>query len=214
MRIPATEYSKSDNLRVAGRSGCGSRGALGMDFDQRDIESKMPDNAARRSRPSCLVDTRNILSKKKTTPAPVSDPHAAREAKLYEKPIPSREVIVNVLEESGQLYRLTELADRLGLEGDEDLEALRRRVRAMQRDGQIHMDRRGRIGLSDRLELARCRIIGHRDGYGFASPLAEGDDFFLSARDMQLVFDGDTVLIAQTGIDHRGRPEGENRRGA
>jgi len=180
-----------------------------VDFDQRDIEGKMPDNAARRSRPSCLVDTRNILSKKKTTPAPVSDPHAAREAKRYEKPIPSREVIVNVLEESGQLYRLTELADRLGLEGDEDLEALRRRVRAMQRDGQIHMDRRGRIGLSDRLELARCRIIGHRDGYGFASPLAEGDDFFLNARDMQLVFDGDTVLIAQTGIDHRGRPEGK-----
>ena len=169
----------------------------------------MPDNAPRRSRPFCLVDTRSIVSKKKTTPVPVSDPHAAREAKRYEKPIPSREVIVNVLEESGQLYRLTELADRLGLEGDEDLEALRRRVRAMQRDGQIHMDRRGRIGLSDRLELARCRIIGHRDGYGFASPLAEGDDFFLSARDMQLVFDGDTVLIAQTGIDHRGRPEGK-----
>ena len=180
-----------------------------MEFDQRDIESKVPDNAPRRSRPSCLVDTRNILSKKKTTPVPVSDPHAAREAKRYEKPIPSREAIVNVLEESGQLYRFTELADRLGLAGDENLEALRRRVRAMQRDGQVHIDRRGRLGLSERLELVRCRVIGHRDGYGFATPLTGGDDFFLSARDMQLVFDGDTVLISQSGVDHRGRPEGK-----
>jgi ribonuclease R len=50
--------------------------------------------------------------------------------------------------------------------------------------------------------------MGHRDGYGFARPLTGGDDAFLSARQMRSLFDGDTVLIAVTGTDSRGRPEG------
>ena len=149
------------------------------------------------------------MSEKKPKKGPIIDPHAKREAERYDKPITSREVILAVLEESGQLFLLTELAAHLGITGEDGIDALRRRVRAMQRDGQIHIDRRGRLGLSERLELVRCRVIGHRDGYGFATPLAGGDDFFLSARDMQLVFDGDTVLISQSGIDHRGRPEGK-----
>ena len=152
---------------------------------------------------------KQLLSEKKPKKGPIIDPHAKREAERYEKPITSREVILAVLEDSGQLFLLTELAAHLGITGEDGIDALRRRVRAMQRDGQIHIDRRGRLGLSERLELVRCRVIGHRDGYGFASPLTGGDDFFLSARDMQLVFDGDTVLISQSGIDHRGRPEGK-----
>ncbi len=152
---------------------------------------------------------KQLLSEKTPKKGPIIDPHAEREAERYDKPITSREAILAVLEDSGQLFLLTELAAHLGITGEDGIDALRRRVRAMQRDGQIHIDRRGRLGLSERLELVRCRVIGHRDGYGFATPLTGGDDFFLSARDMQLVFDGDTVLISQSGIDHRGRPEGK-----
>lgn len=116
---------------------------------------------------------------------------------------------MELLDDSGELFKLPDLAIRLQIAGDEGLEALRRRVLAMQRDGQVHVDRRGRIGLAERLELKRCRIIGHRDGYGFASPIEGGDDFFLTSREMQRVFDGDEVLVAQTGVDARGRPEGK-----
>jgi ribonuclease R len=79
----------------------------------------------------------------------------------------------------------------------------------MQRDGQLHVDRRGAYGLVDAMHLLRCRVQGHRDGYGFAQPPTGGDDFYLSARQMRSLFDGDTVLVAVTGVDSRGRPEGK-----
>ena len=40
-------------------------------------------------------------------------------------------------------------------------------------------------------------------------PLAGGDDIYLSSRQMHYVFDGDEVLVAVTGTDRRGRPEGK-----
>lgn len=142
-----------------------------------------------------------------------ADPFSKREADRYDKPIASRELILELLNTAGTLLTLSALAEALGLSDDDDLEALRRRVSAMQRDGQLHIDRRGRIGLTERFDLLRCRIIGHRDGYGFAQPLTDtlkrADDLFLSAREMQRVFHGDEVLIAQVGTDHRGRAEGK-----
>ena len=35
------------------------------------------------------------------------------------------------------------------------------------------------------------------------------DDLYLSAREMRRLFDGDTVLVAVTGVDGRGRSEGK-----
>lgn len=150
-----------------------------------------------------------MSKRKKSHPSRPVDPHAEREASRYENPIASREVILSVLESSGALYKLPELAHALHIEGEDPLEALRRRVLAMQRDGQLHIDRRGRIGLAQRLDLKRCKVIGHREGYGFAAPAEGGDDYFLSSREMQRVFDGDEVLVAQVGTDPRGRPEGK-----
>ncbi len=137
------------------------------------------------------------------------DPNAATEASRYENPIASREVILRVLDESGELFQLSGLASKLKLSSDQDLEALRRRVMAMRRDGQLHLDRRGRIGLTERLELQTCRVIGHRDGYGFATPVEGGDDLYLSSREMQKVFDGDRTLVATVGADAKGRREGK-----
>ena len=48
------------------------------------------------------------------------------------------------------------------------------RIRAMQRDGQLITGRQGALGLPKKMDLVKCRIIGHRDGYGFASPIERG----------------------------------------
>ena len=102
------------------------------------------------------------------------------------------------------------IAEDLGLSGERDLDALGKRLRAMQRDGQIISGRRGAYGVPKRMDLLRCRVMGHRDGYGFARPLEEGeDDLFLSAREMYQVFDGDEVLVSVAGLDRRGRAEGQ-----
>tara|TARA_R110000823_G_scaffold198080_5_gene329191 strand:+ start:7879 stop:10236 length:2358 start_codon:yes stop_codon:yes gene_type:complete len=139
----------------------------------------------------------------------IADPHAAREASNYDNPIPSRELILEVLTEAKKPLNQEKLAKKLALAEPEQLDALGKRLRAMVRDGQLLQDRRGAFAVVDRMNLVRCRVQGHRDGYGFAMPFAEGDDIYLSARQMHFVLDGDEVLVQVTGEDRRGRLEGK-----
>ncbi len=136
------------------------------------------------------------------------DPEAAREAEKYENPIPSRELILHHLSERGSPAAREELVAEFGLTTDEQLEALRRRLRAMERDGQLIYTRRGTYAPVDKLDLIRGRISGHRDGFGFMVPDDGSDDLFLSPAQMRLVFDGDRVLARVSGLDRRGRREG------
>ena len=148
--------------------------------------------------------------RKKTSFSPPVDPHAAREQGRYEHPIPSREVILGLLEAADAPLAFADIAEALGLSDERDLDALGKRLRAMQRDGQIISGRRGAYGVPKRMDLLRCRVMGHRDGYGFARPLeGEAEDLFLSAREMYQVFDGDEVLVSVAGLDRRGRAEGQ-----
>ncbi|MEK9656393.1 MAG: winged-helix domain-containing protein, partial [Halieaceae bacterium] len=147
--------------------------------------------------------------RKSKTPVPPHDSHAAREQGRYEHPIASREAILQLLEAADAPLGFDVIAAQLALDNDRDLEALRKRLRAMQRDGQVISGRRGAYGVPKRMDLQRCRVMGHRDGYGFARPLEGGEDLFLSAREMYQVFDGDEVLVAVAGIDRRGRAEGQ-----
>ena len=65
------------------------------------------------------------------------DPYAQREADNYENPIPSREFILDYLKENGRPLSREQLSKRLNLSSEDDREALRRRLRAMERDGQL-----------------------------------------------------------------------------
>jgi ribonuclease R len=141
----------------------------------------------------------------------IADPHAAREAARYDNPIPSREVIIELLTAAEKPLEYTDIANTLGLTAPEQVDALQKRLRAMERDGQLMVNRRGVYGLVNKMNLLHCRVQGHRDGYGFAMPLGEGEgeDIYLSSRQMHFVFDGDEVLVQVTGEDRRGRLEGK-----
>ena len=136
------------------------------------------------------------------------DPYAEREAQRYENPIASREMIMDLLEDAGRPLNRREVGKKLKLDGDDQEEALRRRLRAMERDGQVMCTRKGLYGLVSNMDLVKCRILAHRDGFGFAAPAEGGDDLYLSSRQMNRVFDGDEVLVRVDSIDHRGRSEG------
>jgi ribonuclease R len=136
------------------------------------------------------------------------DPEAAREAEKYENPIPSRELILQHLADRGSPANREQLVEEFGLTTEEQLEALRRRLRAMERDGQLIYTRRGTYAPVDKLDLILGRISGHRDGFGFLIPDDKSDDLFLSPAQMRLVFDGDRALARVTGLDRRGRREG------
>src|SRR5690554_4441221 len=136
------------------------------------------------------------------------DPAAQREAEKYDNPIPSRELILRLLAERGAPATRAQLQQEFGLYDEDSIEALRRRLRAMERDGQLIYTRRGAYAPVDKLDLISGRVQGHRDGFGFLVPDEGGEDLFLGPSQMRVVFDGDRVLGRVTGVDRRGRSEG------
>ena len=136
------------------------------------------------------------------------DPYREREAQKYEQPIPSREYILERLAARGTPASFEQIAVELKLGGDQELEALRKRLRAMGRDGQIIVTRQGDYGLAQKMDLIAGRVVGHPDGFGFLVPDDGGDDLFLSPKQMRSLLHGDRALMSVIGIDRRGRREG------
>ena len=136
------------------------------------------------------------------------DPHKEREAKKYGRPIPSRELMLEVMEENGGPISFRELADKLRLEEPKDLDAMKYRLRAMERDGQIIFNRSKKYVPVTKADLVKGRVTGHPDGFGFLIPDDGGDDLYLHGKQMRKVLHGDIVLASVTGIDRRGRREG------
>ncbi|MFA7633747.1 MAG: ribonuclease R [Thiohalomonadaceae bacterium] len=136
------------------------------------------------------------------------DPFQEREAQKYANPIPSREFIMQLLEDQGVPLNYQEIVKTLDLQEAEQLDALTRRLRAMERDGQLIRNRRGGYGLISKMDLIAGRVIGHPDGFGFLVPDDGSSDLFLSAREMRMLFHGDRALARVAGLDRRGRREG------
>jgi ribonuclease R len=137
------------------------------------------------------------------------DPNLEREKEKYgESAIASRELIMDYLDEVGCSVNKKQIIQALGLKQEEQIEALRRRLRAMERDGQVISNRRGQYALVKNLELIRGVVIGRPEGYGFLSPDDGSEDLYLSSYQMRLVFPNDIVLARISSIDNRGRREG------
>ena len=135
------------------------------------------------------------------------DPFQEREAEKYANPIPSREFILEHLTKREKPASRDELAVELHIEGEEQLEGLRRRLRAMERDGQLVFTRRQCYALPERLDLVKGTVIGHRDGYGFLRVEGRKDDLYLSSEQMKTCIHGDQVLAQPLGADRKGRRE-------
>lgn len=137
------------------------------------------------------------------------DPHAAREANNYDNPVPSREFLKQRLAEHGAPLTHEAMSDMLGLTEEDPREAVRRRMIAMARDGQVLKAGDGAFAPIDPADLLEGRVVGHRDGIGFlVRNDGEKPDLVLPPRQMRRVFNGDIVMARISGRDRRGRPEG------
>ncbi|MDG4551796.1 MAG: ribonuclease R [Candidatus Contendobacter sp.] len=136
------------------------------------------------------------------------DPFLAREQEKYGQAAPSREFILQTLEERGMPLTMEELRAEWRLESDWEIEALSRRLRAMERDGQLIRNRREGYGPVAKMNLVTGRVIGHPEGHGFLIPDEGGDSLFLSPRQMRKLLHGDRAVARVIGVDYRGRREG------
>jgi ribonuclease R len=136
----------------------------------------------------------------------MQDPFLEREREQYEQPLPSREFILQILTEHGAPMADEELLDMLLINKDEE-DLFSRRLRAMERDGQIMRNRKRDICVVDKLDLVKGKVQGHPDGFGFLISEGGSPDMFLSEKEMHQVLHGDVVMVRQSGVDRRGRPE-------
>lgn len=144
----------------------------------------------------------------------LNDPHAKREAKKYEKPVASRELLLSIIEKCSPPPTFKTLAKTLNYQEDHLLVGLKRRLRAMENSGQLVFNKFKQYAILEKNNLLTGTVLGHRDGFGFFSPDdvnvkdKRGKDFYISSHEMQRVFHGDVVqavLVDRT--DRKGRKE-------
>ena len=140
-----------------------------------------------------------------------NDPHAGREAAQYDTPLPSRELVLQVLADQGiplsveQVYTLLDI-------GDSERDNFNKRLNAMEREGQIMRNRKGALCLAEKIHAIAGTVQGHPDGFGFLVPddkTKYPEDLFLGPREMAQVMHGDRAMVRMSGLDRKGRPEGK-----
>ncbi len=141
-------------------------------------------------------------------PSAHEDPNREREKARYESPIASRDFILSTLRDVKAPMDIEALGKRLNIIDDDGREALRRRVGAMLRDGQLIQNRKRGLVPVDSEALLTGRVTAHKDGFGFLVPEEGGDDIYLSPRQMRQVLHGDRIVGSVIGTDRRGRREG------
>lgn len=137
------------------------------------------------------------------------DPNYQQEQAKYDNPIPSRDFILQIIREQNQPMSREEILALFNIQDDERAEGIRRRLRAMENDGQLVFTKRKRYALPEKLDLFKGTVVGHRDGYGFLQleNSKNNKDLFISNAQMQRVMHGDFVLAQPNGFDRKGRQE-------
>lgn len=130
-----------------------------------------------------------------------------REASKYDNPVPSREFILEFLATQNKSMGHLDLCKEFSLTGEDEIEALRRRLIAMCRDNQMTSNQNDEYSPILESDLIEGYVQGNKEGHGFLLRQSD-DDIFLSARQMQNVMDGDKVKARLSGRSVKGRLDG------
>lgn len=138
-----------------------------------------------------------------------NDPFHQRESEKYEKPVASREHLLEMIKLSPVPLTFSAIVKKLGYNKDEERKVgVKRRLRAMENAGQLTFNKFKQYVIADQNTKLTGRVIGHRDGYGFFAPDTGGKDYFISSHEMQRVIHGDIVeAILLDRTDRQGRKE-------
>ncbi|AEF55465.1 ribonuclease R [Marinomonas posidonica] len=137
----------------------------------------------------------------------INDPHSQREASKYDNPVPSREYILEYLATQNTALSHPQLCDLFSLKGEDEIEALRRRLIAMCRDSQLTSNANNEYTPLLESDFIEGYVQGNKEGHGFLLR-ASDDDIFLSARQMMNVMDGDKAKVRLSGRSVKGRLDG------
>ena len=160
-----------------------------------------PEHASPRGRPAAPPDAEPGRASRR-------DGGTHRRDDLPPELLPSRAAILEALRDAGVPLTAPELVRALAVDRRAQ-EAFHGRLAAMQRDGELLQNRKGELCVVAKLDLVTGVIQGHPDGFGFLVAEDGSPDVFLGPREMHKALHGDRVTVRRTGVDRRGRPEGE-----
>ena len=139
------------------------------------------------------------------------DPHFDREQVKYENPVASREYLLSILSEytntseGGLSY--VDICAKLNAADEDSRIGIQRRLRAMEREGQVLFNRDKKYEVQKQDELIRGRVIGHRDGFGFLKHSDTEKDLFIAIGQMSTLIHDDIVEGTLGQTDRKGRTE-------
>ncbi|MGB5789970.1 MAG: ribonuclease R [Pseudoalteromonas nigrifaciens] len=131
------------------------------------------------------------------------NPTAPLSSPIYDNPIPGREFILSLFGKMKKNLNREQIAHALELKNAEQKEALRRRLRAMERDGQLMFSQHKGYQVIDQALLVSGVITLHADGFGFVNYSASEKDLFIAKNQLAHVFEGDIVQILQEAASHK-----------
>ncbi|HSX21096.1 MAG TPA: ribonuclease R [Gammaproteobacteria bacterium] len=134
------------------------------------------------------------------------DPFAAREAAKYDKPVPSREYILAHLHGTNQPASLKELCDEFKLDDEEDVEAIRRRLKAMLRDGQLEQLSKRKYWPTGRHILVRGTVFMDRKNMLWVVPEDRSARIALPYFTDNNVMSGNTVIVSVPDVADPNKP--------
>ncbi|MBE1301790.1 MAG: ribonuclease R [Alteromonadaceae bacterium] len=138
------------------------------------------------------------------------DPFYAREKEKYEQPVASREFILQLLESAAKPLSFLEVCQQVDAKDETSRIAIQRRLRAMEREGQVIFNRQKRYEIGEVISHVTGSVIGHRDGFGFLKREDGERDLYISSGQMQFLLHGDKVSAVTGRKDPRGRIEAKN----
>ncbi|QNS01731.1 MAG: ribonuclease R [Buchnera aphidicola (Pentalonia nigronervosa)] len=135
----------------------------------------------------------------------VVNPYQTKDTYKHKVFIPSRERIILWLKKRKGLISQKNLEKKFDIDNIESKQALRRRLRAMERDGQIIYTQNHCYISSDNLQIVTGKVIGHKNGYGFLRTETLKEDLWLSTNQMKSCIHGDIILAHVKNSDKKNR---------
>jgi len=124
----------------------------------------------------------------------------------YEVEIPSREQLLQLVKDNRKPVPFEEFIRVFKLDDERQAVGLKRRLRAMERDGQLIYSKANAYGIPERMDLIKGRIIGHKDGFGFCQPDEGGPDLFIPHHQMYSVLHGFKDVTLGMDLPPPGKP--------
>jgi ribonuclease R len=103
----------------------------------------------------------------------INDPHHQREAKKYDQPVASRELLLSIISQAHSPLTFKAICQVLNYRDESRCIGVKRRLRAMENAGQLTFNKFKQYVIASKEQRLTGKVIGHKDGYGFFSADAQ-----------------------------------------